>query len=159
MAGDSWTTALNSACCVSPRAGGNPLTGVCVVLSRRGMVGDQGWFGFRPGFGQQPDTVPEPSSEQQPPQPVDAVADDADGPYRPAPGVAAPGSRRPPYPVRVRLWAACAGCLGQSCGHGRLPPWCRRPGPAASPPTAPASGGRHALGRCAGFGPTSSPGF
>ena len=64
------------------------------MFSGRGMAGDlQGWFGFRPGFGQQPDPAPEAAPEQQPPQPVNAVADDADGPYRPAPGVAAPGSR------------------------------------------------------------------
>ena len=71
------------------------LTGVGMGFSGRGMAGDlQVGLGFRPGLRQQPDPAPEPTSEQQPPQPVDAVADDADGPYRPAPGVAAPGSRR-----------------------------------------------------------------
>ena len=51
-------------------------------------------LGFGPGLRQQPDPAPEAAPEQQPPQPVNAVADAADGPYRPAPGVAAPGSRR-----------------------------------------------------------------
>ena len=42
------------------------------------MMGDlQVGLGFRPGFGQQSDPALEPSSEQQTPQPVDAVADDA----------------------------------------------------------------------------------
>ena len=62
------------------------LTGVCMGFSCRGMVGDlQVELGFRPGFGQQPDPAPEPAPEQQPPQPVNAVADCADGPARPAP--------------------------------------------------------------------------
>ena len=51
-------------------------------------------LGFRPGLRQQPDPAPEAAPEQQPPPPVNAVADDADGPYRPTPRVAAPGSRR-----------------------------------------------------------------
>ena len=53
------------------------------------------------GFGQQPYPAPEAAPEQQPPQPVNAVADDADGPYRPAPGVAAAW--------QPASWAACAG--------------------------------------------------
>ena len=58
------------------------------------MAGDlQVRLGFRPGLRQQPDAAPEAAPEQQPPQPVNAVADHADGPSRPAPGVAAPGSR------------------------------------------------------------------
>ena len=68
-------------------------------------------LGFRSGFGQQPDPAPEAAPEQQPPQPVNAVADDADGPYRPAPGVAAPGAgvlggvRRLPGAI-LRSWAS-----------------------------------------------------
>ena len=112
-----------------------PLTRVCKVFSGRGMAGDlQVGLGFRPRLRQQPDPAPEPAPVQQPPQPVDAVADDADGPYRPAPRGAAAGSRR-------------------------LPPGCRRPGPAASPPTTPASGGRSAPDRSFWSCPTSSPGF
>ena len=58
------------------------LTGVCIGFLCGGMAGDlQVELGFRPGFGQQP----EPAPERQPPQPVDAVADYADGPARPAP--------------------------------------------------------------------------
>ena len=64
------------------------LTRVCMGLSRRGMVGDlQVGLGFRPGLGMQPDAAPEPASEQQPPQPVNAVADHADGPSQPTPRV------------------------------------------------------------------------
>ena len=60
--------------------------GVCIGFLCGGMAGDlQVELGFWPGFGQQPDPVPEPAPEQQPPQPVDAVADYADGPARPAP--------------------------------------------------------------------------
>ncbi len=65
------------------------LTGVCMGFSGSGMAGDlQVGLGFRPGFGQQPDPAPESAPEQQPPQPVDAVADHADGPPRPMPRVA-----------------------------------------------------------------------
>ena len=51
-------------------------------------------LGFRPGFGQQPDAAPEASFEQQSPQPVDAVADYADGARRTAPRVPVIGSQR-----------------------------------------------------------------
>ena len=78
------------------------------------MMGNlQGGLGFRPGFGQQPDPAPEPSSEQQPPQSVDAVADDADGPYRPAPRVAAP-SPAGPSTVSVTCGSAFPRCLWDS---------------------------------------------
>ena len=51
-----------------------------MVLSRRYMAGaPQVGLGFRPGFGQQPDPVPEASFEQQP---ADAVSDYADLPFR-----------------------------------------------------------------------------
>ena len=50
-------------------------------------------LGFRPGFGQQPDAAPEASFEQQPPEPVDAVADHADGARRTAPRVPVIGSQ------------------------------------------------------------------
>ena len=76
------------------------------------MVGDfQVGLGFRPGFGQQPDAAPEAAPEQQPPQPVDAVADYADGPYRPAQGSrrlgagALGGVRRLPGAI-LRSWAS-----------------------------------------------------
>ena len=83
--------------------------------------------GLWPGFGQQPDSAPEASLEQQPPQPVNAVADYADPP-------SASANCRDDGPTAP--WAASAGCLGQPCGHGRLPPWCHRPRPAAWPPRA-----------------------
>ena len=63
-----------------------PPARVCMGFSGRDMVGD---FQVGLGFGQQPEAAP----EQQPPQPVYAVADDADGPHRPAPGSPVPGSR------------------------------------------------------------------
>ena len=40
-----------------------------------------------PGFGQQPDAGPKASFEPQPPEPIDAVAYDADGARRSAPRV------------------------------------------------------------------------
>ena len=71
------------------------LTGVCMVFSGRGMAGDlQVGLGLGPGFGQQPHPAPEAAPEQQPPQPVDAVPDHADGPPRPVPRVAVPGRQR-----------------------------------------------------------------
>ena len=144
------------------------LTGVCNGFLRRGMASNlQVGLGFRPGLRQQPDPAPEAAPEQQPPQPVNAVADDADGPYRPAPGVAAPGSRRSRIQYGAgfgrRAQVAWSNPAVMGVFHppvvagGRL--WCRRPGPAVLPPTAPASGGRRAPGRCAGSCPTSSPGF
>ena len=125
-----------------------PLTRVCNGFLRRGMASNlQLGLGFRPGLRQQPDPAPEAAPEQQPPQPVDAVADDADGPYRPAPGVAAPGSRRLGRRAQV-AWSnpAVMGVFHPPVvAGGRL--WCHRPGPAGSPPTAPASGGRCGPGR------------
>ena len=60
-------------------------------MTRRYMAGDpQVGPGFRPGFGQQPAPVPAASPEQQSPQPVDAVSDHADLPFRPLPTAAAP---------------------------------------------------------------------
>ena len=94
-------------------------------------------------------------------------ADDADGPYRPAPGVAAPGSRRPRIQYEAgfgrRAQVAWSNPAVMGVFHppvvagGKL--WCHRPGPAVLPPTAPASGGRRPPGRCAGSCPTSSLGF
>ena len=52
-------------------------------------------LGFRPGSGQQPDTAPEASLEQQTPESVDAVADHADGARRTAPRVPMIGSQSP----------------------------------------------------------------
>ena len=50
-----------------------------------------GWIWVPARVGQQPDAAPEPAPDQQPPQPVDAVADYADGPARPAPTAAVSG--------------------------------------------------------------------
>ena len=127
------------------RTGGRPppLTGVCNGFSGGGVAGDfQVGLGFGPGFGQQPDPAPETAFEQQPPQPVDAAPEYADLPFRLLPAVAMPGRQR-------------LGRRPQVAG-GKL--WRRRPGPGASPPTAPASGGRRAPGWCAWSCPTSSPG-
>ena len=78
-----------------------------------GMVGDlQVGFGFRPGFGQQPDPAPEAAPEQQPPQPVNAVADYDDGSSRPVPRAAVLGRQRP----RIQYGA----------GFGRRPQAARR---------------------------------
>ena len=64
-------------------------------VSCRGMAGDlQVGFGFRPGFGQQPYPAPEPAPVQQPPQPGNAVPDDADGPSRLLPATAVSGRQR-----------------------------------------------------------------
>ena len=77
------------------KRGVGTLTGVCKVISGGGVVGDfQVGLGFGPGFGQQPDPVPEVTLEQQSPQPVDAVADYADLPFRLLPTVAMPGRQR-----------------------------------------------------------------
>ena len=50
-------------------------------------------LGLWPGFGQQPDAAPESALEQQTPEPVNAVADHADGARRTAPRVAMIGSQ------------------------------------------------------------------
>ena len=106
-------------------------------------------LGLRPGFGQQPDAGPETTFEQQPPEPVDAVADHADGARGTGPRVTMIGSQRLGRRPQV-AW-------GDACGPGRLPLGCRRPEPAGWPPTTPASGGRHGSGRCGGSCPTSQP--
>ena len=131
---------------------GAPLTGVCMRFSRRGMANNlQIWFGFRPRFGQQPDLAPEAAPEQQPPQPVDAVADDADGPYRPAPGVAAPGIRRLGRRAQV-AW-------GNPAVMGVFHPGAIGQGQQRRHRQQPASGGRSAPDRSFWSCPTSSPGF
>ena len=59
------------------------------------MVGDfQVGLGLWPRFGQQPDAAPEATLEQQAPEPVDAVANHADGARRTAPRVPMIGSQR-----------------------------------------------------------------
>ena len=129
---------------------GGELTGVGMGFLRWDMASNlQVELGFRPGFGQQPDAAPEAALEQQAPEPVDAVADHADGARRTATGVTVIGSQR---------FGRCPQAAWQSSDPGRLPLWFRRPGPAAWPPTAPASGGRRGPGRCGGSGPISSPG-
>ena len=65
------------------------------VLWRDKAADLQVGLGFRPGFGQQPDTTPEATPEQQAPKPVDAVADHADGARRAAPRVPMIGSQSP----------------------------------------------------------------
>ena len=52
-------------------------------------------LGLWPGFGQQPDPAPESALEQQTPEPVNAVADHADGARRAAPRVPMIGSQSP----------------------------------------------------------------
>ena len=77
-------------------------------------------LGFRPGFRQQPDAAPEASFEHQPPEPVDAVADHADGARRTAPRVPMIGSQslgRPPQIARgdpAVLGVFDPGAVGQS---------------------------------------------
>ena len=133
-----------------PLSGGGGLTGVGNAFLRWHMVGNlQVGLGLRPGFRQQPDTAPQAALEQQPPEPVDAVADHADGARRTGPRVTMIGSQR--LGRRPQITWINPAVLGV------FPPGCRRPGPAGWPPTIPASGGRHELGRCGGSCPTSSP--
>ena len=74
---------------------GWPLTGVDMGFLRWDMASNlQVELGFRPGFGQQPDAAPEAALEQQAPEPVDAVADHADGARRTTTGVTVIGSQR-----------------------------------------------------------------
>ena len=69
--------------------GGTPLTRVCKGFLRWDMASNlQVGLGFWPGFRQQPDAAPEPTLEEQPSEPVDAMSGYADGAARPAPGVA-----------------------------------------------------------------------
>ena len=147
--------------------GGGGLTGVCNGFSGGGVAGDfQVGLGFGPGFGQQPDPAPETALEQQPPQSVDAVADDADLPFRLLPTVAMPGRQRPRIQYGAGIGRRPQVAWGNPAVMGVFHPpvvaggklWRRRPGPGASPPTAPASGGRRAPGWCAWSCPTSSPG-
>ena len=66
-----------------------PLTRVCKGFLRWDMASNlQVGLGFWPGFRQQPDAAPEPTLEEQPSEPVDAMSGYADGAARPAPGVA-----------------------------------------------------------------------
>ena len=51
-------------------------------------------LGLWPGFGQQPDAAPETTLEQQAPEPVNAVANHADGARRTVPRVPVIGSQR-----------------------------------------------------------------
>ena len=135
------------------------LTGVCMGFSCRGMVGDlQVELGFRPGFGQQPDPAPEPAPEQQPPQPVNAVADYADGPARPAPTAVVSG--RQVFRRRSQVAGSNPPVIGvfhpPVVAGGRL--WSHRPGSATSPPPTPANAAKSAPGRFYGSYPISIPG-
>ena len=108
-----------------------PLTGVCMGFLRRGMASDlQVELGIRPGFGQQPYPVPEPAPVQQPPQPGDAVADYAYGPYRLLWATAVSGRQRPGRRAQV-AWGNPAvmgvfhpGAIGQGqqCCHRQHQP-------------------------------------
>ena len=102
----------------------------------------QAGLGFWPRFGQQPHPAPKLALVHQPPQPADAVVDQADGPSRPAPTTAVRGRQ----PFRRRSQAAG----GRPSGQRRLPPWSHRPGPSGSPPIARANAGKSAPGRFSG---------
>ena len=135
------------------------LTGVCMGFSCRGMAGDlQVELGFRPGFGQQPDPAPEPAPEQQPPQPVNAVADYAAGPTRPAPTAVVSG--RQVFRRRSQVAGSNPPVIGvfhpPVVAGGRL--WSHRPGSATSPPPTPANAAKSAPGRFYGSYPISIPG-
>ena len=146
-----WYGAFRCAGRLGLRPGRSPLTGVCMGFLCRGMVGDlQVELGFRPGFGQQPDPVPEPAPEQQPPQPVDAVADYADGPARPAPTAVVSG--RQVFRRRSQVAWSNPPVIGV------FPPWSHRPGSAASPPPTPANAAKSAPGQFYGSYPISIPG-
>ena len=135
------------------------LTGVCMGFSCRGMAGDlQVGFGFRPGFGQQPDPAPEPALVQQSSQPDDAVPDYADGPARPAPTAVVSG--RQVFRRRSQVGWGNPPVIGvfhpPVVAGGRL--WSHRPGSAASLPTTPANAAKSAPGRFYGSYPISNPG-
>ena len=129
------------------------------ALSDRGMYGVssggvavdlQAGLGLWPRFGQQPHPAPELAPVHQPPQPADAVVDQADGPSRPAPTTAVRGRQ----PFRRRSQAAGGGLPVKGVFHppvvagGRL--WSHRPGPSGPPPIAPANAGKSAPGRFSG---------
>ena len=72
-----------------------PLIGVCKGFSGGRVAGDfQVGLVFGPGFGQQPDPVPEPALVHQTAQPIDAAPEYADLPFRLLPTVAMLGSKR-----------------------------------------------------------------
>ena len=74
---------------------GVPLIGVCKGFSGGRVAGDfQVGLVFGPGFGQQPDPVPEPGLVHQTAQPIDAAPEYADLPFRLLPTVAMLGSKR-----------------------------------------------------------------
>ena len=110
-------------------------------FSCRGMAGDlQVELGFRPGFGQvaRRGSRAGPGSSnrlsQSMPWRITLTV-----PARPAPTAVVSG--RQVFRRRSQI------ALGQSSGHWRLPPWCHRPGSAASPPTTPANATKSAPGR------------
>ena len=71
------------------------LIGVCKGFSGGCVAGDfQVGLVFGPGFGQQPDPVPEPALVHQTAQPIDAAPEYADLPFRLLPTVAMLGSKR-----------------------------------------------------------------
>ena len=137
---------------------GGTLIGVCKGFSGGRVAGDfQVGLVFGPGFGQQPDPVPEPALVHQTAQPIDAAPEYADLPFRLLPTVAMLGSKRLGRRPQV-AWGdpAVMGVFRPPVvAGGRL--WCRRPRPGASPPKAPASGGRRGWGRSFWSCPTSSP--
>ena len=53
---------------------------------------------------------------------------------------------------------ALSGCLGQSSGHWRLPPWSHRPGSGASPPTTRTNAAKSAPGQFYEFSAIANPG-
>ena len=96
----------------------DPLTGVCIGFSCRGMAGDlQVGLGFRPGFGQQPYPALEPAPVRQSPQPGDTVDLTRIGmgfpdfaPAAPLHGLSASGFAIPsPQPIKESLAGVRAG--------------------------------------------------
>ena len=85
---------LNSAL-TYPCQGGGAYRGMYRVFMRGAWwVTSRVELGFRPGFGQQPDPVPEPALVHQTAQPIDAAPEYADLPFRLLPTVAMLGSKR-----------------------------------------------------------------
>ena len=124
MAPRKWATGAEEWCTTPPDRGR-------YGLLRGRMMGDlQVGLGLGPGFGQQPDAAPEATLEQQPPEPIDAVADYADGARRTTTRVPVIGSQRfgrcpqaawcnPPV---LGVFHPGAVGQGQQCGHRQHQP-------------------------------------